>query len=72
MTSADKLFIQNPKCFDFRFREKRMEAFNFPVLGIGGNVAEAEESRAHIVDIFVGVLQTGFPTDFSQKPERPG
>jgi hypothetical protein len=41
--------------------------FSFPLLGIGGNVAEAEESRAHIVDIFVGVLQTGFPTDFSQK-----
>ena len=64
--------MQHPKCFDFRFREKRLETFIFPVLGIGGNEAEAEESRAHIVDIFVGVLQTGFPTDFSQKPERPG
>jgi hypothetical protein len=47
--------MQHPKCFDFRFREKRLETFIFLVLGIGSNVAEAEKSRAQVLDLFVGV-----------------
>jgi hypothetical protein len=64
--------MQHPKCFDFRFREKRLETFIFPILGTCGNVAETEKSHAHIVNLLVGVLKARFPTDFSQKLERPG
>jgi len=66
------LLTQNPKRLDLYFREKHLETPVLPVLNTRSNVAEAKQSRAHIVDIFVGVLQPRFPAYSLQKFEGPG
>jgi hypothetical protein len=65
------MLAESMEGFNLPLREEILKSLFLPALHLCRNVAKAEKPHPDVMDLLIGILKAGLPTDFAEIFERP-